>query len=233
MEALQIQQAKMPFTHAHVCLITGEQGSGKSVTGVARIRDAYDKDALRLYCTNILKLDNFIVKSYDRKNRKGIIKQDGVLKLVTVANGYKLYSPIKIYSNLHLYGIPYIYCKSFKQIAEWLKGNKIVRGYLLIDEYYIGGNAREHMKSITIAMEKQSFQFRKMGLEVIVIAPLDRLADWTMRAIVTERIVCRRDDVTGKTILTIRKKGVRGEKEVTYDPAPYYGNYDTNERITE
>lgn len=45
-----VAQTKAPFASARITLIDGEQGNGKSVTGVARIVDAYYADAVGIYC---------------------------------------------------------------------------------------------------------------------------------------------------------------------------------------
>jgi hypothetical protein len=60
---------------------------------------------------------------------------------------------------------------------------------------------------------------------------MERLADWTMRGIATERIYCTRDEETGLITLKIRKKGVRGVKTVTYYGNDYHVNFDTDEEV--
>ncbi|KKL98812.1 hypothetical protein LCGC14_1820610, partial [marine sediment metagenome] len=104
-------------------------------------------------------------------------------------------------------------------------------GWLLVDEYYIGGNARESMSTLGRELEKQSFQYRKMQLEVVIITPMSRLIDWTARLIPTERISCEYEAKTGRVTLSIRKRGRKGTREVSYDSLPYRRYYWTNERI--
>ncbi|KKN79349.1 hypothetical protein LCGC14_0341310 [marine sediment metagenome] len=218
-----------PFAAAKVRIIEGEQGSGKSITGVAKIVDAYHYDCVRIFCAehNI----RCIVKAYDPKTMIVKIKQNGNLKLFKIPSYYKLHSPMRIFCNFHLYGIPYVYCNSFKQILGWLKQGIINNGKLVIDEYYIGANARESMSALGRELEKQSFQYRKMQLEVTFITPMARLIDWTARIIPTERIACEYDEKTGYVTLTIKKKGRKGSREVTFDSKPYRRYYWTNERI--
>src|SRR3990172_12598190 len=56
-------RANTPFDSAHVTFITGDQGGGKSVTAVARVRDGYDKDCVRIFCEEVLKI-KCVVKSF-------------------------------------------------------------------------------------------------------------------------------------------------------------------------
>ncbi len=218
-----------PFSSAKIRLIEGEQGSGKSATAVARVVDAYYLDCVRVFCfeRNI----KCSVKAYNPKTRVAKIKHRGTIKLFKIPNDYKLHSPMRIFANFHLYGIPFVYCPSFQQTLTWLKQDIIREGWLLIDEYYIGGNARESMTSLGRELEKQSFQYRKMLLEVVIITPLARLIDWTARLIPTERILCSYDEKTGNVTLSVRKKGQKGTREITYDSKPYRKYYWTNERI--
>ena len=224
-----VVETRQPFTEARVTIIEGDQGSGKSNTGTARIVDAYRKDCVRGFCRE--KKIDCIVKTYNHKKRAAKVRYKGELKLLQIPLEYKLHSDLRIYANFHLYGIRYVYCDSFGQILEWLKDGTIIGGILVIDEYYIGGNARESMGKLGKELLKQSFQYRKMQLEVIIITPMARLIDWTARIIPTEHIWCSYNEKTRRITLTIKKKGVKGTKEVTYDATQYWGNYWTNERV--
>jgi len=222
----------IPFTEARVCLVEGAQGDGKSTTGVARIRDAYDKDCVRVFCEERLRI-RCLVKSYDRKNRIARIKYKGVIRHIRIPTDYKLHSPIKIFSNLHLFGIKYRFCPSFDYIMRWLKQGIMVDGWLLIDEAYLGMNARGCMTALGKELESQYFQFRKMRLNVVIITPMARLIDWTMRTIPTEHIHCNYNTKNYKVTLSIRKKGIQGERKVDYDARQYWPNFNTNERIIQ
>lgn len=221
-----------PFTEAHVAIIEGAQGDGKSVTATARVTDAYFNDCVRVFCEKVLGI-KCEVKSFDRKSRIFRIKHNGVIKRFRIPTNYKLYSPLRIFCNYHLYGIPFVYCPSFNHILEWLKNGKITNGWLIVDEAYVGMNARASMQALGKELEKQYFQFRKMQLNVIIVTPMARLIDWTMRTIPTERISCSYNKKNRKVTLTIKKKGIAGEHKFDYDSTPYRKHYRTNERITE
>ena len=153
------------------------------------------------------------------------------MKLIKIPPDYKLHAPMRIFCNFHLYGIPFVYCPSFRHILKWLKVGLIRDGYLIIDEYYIGGSARESMTELGRELSKQSFQYRKMQLQVIFMTPMARLIDWTMRMIPTEQISCSYNKRTRKVTLTIKKRGEKGAKEITFDSTPYRKHFWTNERI--
>lgn len=221
----------MPFQYAHVTFITGEQGSGKSVSAVARVRDAYDKDCVNNYCREILKI-GAVVKWYDRRKRIAKISHNRILKLIRIPESYKLHSSLKIFCNFHLFGMRYTFIPSFQHLARWLEDGTIAEGYLVIDEYYLGGFARESMSVLTRRLAQLSQQFRKRQLEVIIMCQLARMADWTMRMTPTEFISCSYDEKTHKVTLQIRKKGVRGERKVSFDVRLYWGNYWTNELVS-
>ena len=80
-------------------------------------------------------------------------------------------------------------------------------------------------------MVKQSFQYRKMQLRVIIATPMARLIDWTTRLIPVERISCMYERGTRLVTLSIKKKNVRGAKVVSYDATQYFKYFWTNERI--
>jgi len=224
------EQSPIPFTEARVTIVEGDQGEGKSTTGVARIRDAYDKDCVRVYCEETFKI-KCDVKSYDRGKRIARIQYNGTTRLIRIPTSYKMHSQIRIFSNLQLFGIPYVYCPSFNHIMAWLKNGVMVDGWLLIDEAYLGMNARACMSALGRELESQYFQFRKMRLNVIIITPMARLIDWAMRTIPTEHIHCSYNKKTFKITLAIRKRGIKGEKKVSYDARQYWPNFDTNQRI--
>ena len=223
---------KTPFSHAHITILEGAQGSGKTGTAVARVIDAYDLDCMAIYCRENLGI-KCEVKSYARRQRVAKIKYNGKKKLIRIPSSYKLCSALQIHANFHFYGVPFYYYKNFGSILAGLRSGKIRDGYLVVDEYYIGGNAREGQKQLAKQLVKQSFQYRKKQLEVIYITPMARLIDWTARMLPTEHIQCSYNEKTRKITLSIRKKGQQGTKEISYDASRYWPNYWTNETINE
>jgi hypothetical protein len=100
-----------------------------------------------------------------------------------------------------------------------------------MDEAHVGINARSSMSKVGQEMEKQSFQYGKAMLNVIIITHMARLIDWTARTIPTERLSCTYDGKTKMITYSRRKKGELGTKEVSYYAPQYFKFYWTNERV--
>jgi hypothetical protein len=221
-----------PFSESHVTIIEGDPRQGKTETGVARIRDAYDKDCVRIYCKNILNI-KCEIKSYNRHTRVARVKYKGNIKQFRIPPDYKMNSPMNIFSNTPLYGIPYKFVPSFNHLMHWLKTGIVVNGWVLVDEAQVGMNARASMTELGRELAKLYHQFGKMQLDVIIVVPMARMVDYLARTVPNEHIHCTYNEKTKKIMLTIRKKGVQGEKIVEYYAPEYWRNYDTGRRIVQ
>ncbi len=144
-----------------------------------------------------------------------------------VVDAYKKDPTIRIFCNFNLYGIPYVHA-TLAQIIEWLDAGIIRDGFLLIDEHYIGGNARESMNAFGKVLAKFSMTIRKRHLHVILIYPHERMADWIYRWAVTERILCSYDERNHMITLIVKKRKSR-PKTIRYYAPQYWGYYDTDE----
>lgn len=228
-----------PFDEAHVTIIEADQGGGKSVTATGMVVDAYYNDCVRIWCEE--KKIAGVVKGYDRKQRIARVKIDGETKYFKIPLDYKLHSPMRIFSNCHLYGIPYVYIPSFAHLLKWLRIGLIVNAWLLVDEAYVGANARDSMTAFGKALEKQGFQMRKMQLDVVIITPHAKLIDRWLRVVPTKHIIASCRKYRGKdgkkhwdVTLTIRKRGEKRSRTLPpYDATQYFPNYKTNERINK
>lgn len=219
-----------PFTEADVTLVEGDQGQGKNNTATGMVVDDYYIKCIQNFCDehNI----KAIARGFDRRNRVARILREGHLKYIRIPPNYKLHSDLRIFSNYHLYGFPYVYIPTFGHLLHWLKTEFIIDGWLLVDEYYVGGNARDSMTAFGKELEKQSFQMRKMQLKVVILTPHARLIDKWTRITPTKHIICSYDKKRKEITLTVRKKGERGSRVLPpYDATQYWGNYWTNERI--
>ena len=224
--------ARAPFTEAHVTICEGDQRSGKTNTATARVVDAYYKDCVRVFCDEVLHI-NCLVKNFDRRNRIAKIRYNGGLRLLRIPTDYKLHSPMRIFCNYHLYGVPFTFAPSFSHILDWLKRGFIINCWLVVDEAYVGMNARASMQALGKALANQYWQLGKMQLDVIIVTPMARLIDWELRTIPTEHIHCTYNPKNHKITLSIRKKGIQGEQKVDYDARQYWKNFRTNERIVQ
>lgn len=226
----EIPEGSTPFTEAHVTIIEGPQRGGKTATAVGKVKDAYFIDCVLNYCKDVLGI-KCKVKAYYNTERVAKIKHEGKVVYIRIPPEHKLHSDLRIFSNIHLFGLPFVFIPSFRHALKWLQQDIIRDGWLILDEAHFGINARAGMTSLGQELEKQSFQYGKMQLDVIIITHMARLIDWAIRTIPTERISCTYNEKTRKVTYTIRKKGQQGTREVTYDATQYFPNFWTNEKV--
>ncbi len=219
-----------PFTETHCFIIEGDPRSGKTTYAVGKVRDAYGKSCAEIYCGEILKI-SCEVKAYYWNDRVVKIKHNGQIKLIQIPKSYHLHSPMRIFSNIHLFGIPYVYVPNFPTMLHWLEIEFIRDGYLIMDEAHIGISARSGMSSQGRGFVDQYFQFGKSKLDVFMITHMARLIDWTARTVPTTRVHTTYDPKTRRVHYTMKKKGEHGTKEYSFDATQYWQNYRTNEKV--
>ena len=139
----------------------------------------------------------------------------------------------KVFANFHLYGIKYVYA-NLSMIVEYLNtslmsatGDEEV--YVVIDESYIGGDARMGMTLMTRVLTWFGSQIRKRKLHLILIAQHGRMIDWRFRFFMTEHVLCSFNEKTNYIELKITRKGERKKKSINYFAPKYWKYYDTNE----
>ncbi len=228
----EIEDGASPFTEAHVTIIEGAQRSGKTCTAVGKVTEAYFMDCVKVFCKDVLHIE-CAVKSYDRKTRIAKIKYNGGVVKIHIPDNYKLHTQRRIFANIHLFGLPYVFVPSFRHLIYWLKKGRIHNCWLIVDEAHLGANARAGMTSLGQELEKQAFQLGKMQIDVYIITHMARLIDWAIRTIPTERLSCTYNPKTKEITYTKKKKGEQGTQEITYYAPLYWPNYWTNEKINE
>ncbi len=216
-----------PLSYAPICLIEGEQGSGKSSTAVARIVEDYLKRAVEIF----LDKKNYHydeVSSFNFDSRVARIRQDGTKKALFIPPDYHLESDLKVFTNFHLFGIKYSY-RTPAQIIQGLQDGTISYGRLTIDESYIFANAQETLAPLSKAIQKYSNTARKRHLKIDFLYPHSRMATWMQRWSWTEHILCEYDDVSEYVTLHIQRRGYKRAKDIRYYAPPYRRFFDTDE----
>ncbi len=147
-----------------------------------------------------------------------------------VVDAYRKDPTIKIYANFHLYGIRYVYLP-LPLMLEYLNSGLIQDGYLLIDEAYISGDAREGMTAVVKMITKMANQMRKRHLHLYMTIPNAKMIDWRYRWAVTEKIMCiNYNERTHEITLLIKnKRKSRKPRKITYDGSQYWKYHDTDE----
>ncbi len=240
MVQLQIPQ---PYTYAHIAMIVGDQGSGKSNTGTARnIDNALDAIVAvkRISDGKIFKATPLSHEERNKLKEDGytltfdtvkLYLPDGKIHIRPVPENHIIIPSINIFTNFHLFGVRYIFCRSWAQIIDWLDKDIIRNGRLSIDEYHIGGNSRDFMTGLGKALSKYNFTFRKRHLEVDILCVHKRLAEWTTRLAVTENIMCKYDENTKMITYEQKKRGETKFHEHSYYAPTYWKYFDTDEEF--
>lgn len=227
-----------PFSSAQISLCEGEQGDGKSNTAVARVIDAAishivavrKQDGTEIKAAPLTTDDKQWLKSKGYSYTFDTVKlyyPDFGWKVMRIPHDGIIVPSINIFCNFHLYGVVYTF-GTLAQIIEWFDAGIIQDGYLVLDENYIGGNAREGMGSLGRALTKYSMSFRKRHLHVILIYPHEKMADWIFRWAVRERIMCSNNEKTHYITLTIKRRK-QPTKTISYYSPQYWKYYWTDE----
>jgi hypothetical protein len=219
-----------PFSEAKVTLVNGDQRGGKTVFAVGKIKDSYFNDCVKIYCEDVLGIDCDVV-AYYCSDRMAKIKYKGKKQYIQIPEDYKLQSPMKIFSNIHLYGFPYVYIPSYRHMLKWLQNGIIRDGWLLMDEAHRGMSARNGMSTEGKDWVGEIFQFGKDLLNVIIITHHAKMIESLARTVPTQRVSTTYDEKTHKVTYTLRKKGQEGTEEHSFDASQYFGNYRTNEKV--
>lgn len=219
-----------PLSYAPVTICEGEQGSGKTNTAVARI-----VDVAFATITGVELPDGRIIPAkplMPPQIGRFIFHAKGYEPcVVNVPKGGIVIPSTKIYTNFHLYGIKYKHLP-LPLLLEYLNTGLIRDGYLVIDEGYIEGDAREGMTAVVRTITKLSMQIRKRHLYLIICTPHARLLDWRLKWVHTEHIMCSYNEKREEVTLIIKnRRKYRKPRVLTYDAKPYQKYFITDEII--
>ncbi len=230
-------EVRQPFSYARIAWIEGEYGSGKSNTATARAIDATYANVTRV---QLFKDGEpfYEVKASPALNAKG----KPMVGYVTVhfpnkepyvvevpENACVIADGVRVFANFHLYGIRYMKC-DLADILEYLNTELIVDGYVLVDEAYIGGDARNSATLLSKIITWFTAQIRKRRVHLIFCYPSGgKWAELRVRTSNTEHIICQYDEKTQMITLTTKKRRVKS-KVISYYAPLYWRYYDTEER---
>lgn len=226
----------MPFSHAKVALIRGEQGSGKTNTLTGIIVDKYFKHLCGIQAPDgkvfMAKCHSSLLDGLDYHEYVDLLvpHPDGgtVLQTIKLPEDFVPLSTLRIFVNYHLFGLQYVYCR-VGDIVEWINSGLIRNGILGIDEAYLSNDARRSMDNLSIVLTQYSQQLRKRQLETYVLVQHGRLIDWRWKWVAHEELSCKYNEQTYKIEVTQKflKKG--RQKTFKYYAPQYWKYYDTNE----
>ncbi len=229
-------EVKQPFNYAHITWIEGEYGSGKSNTATARAIDATYANVTKV---QLFKdgVPFYEVKASPALNEKGKPMTGFVTVHFPNKEPYVVEVPddacviadgVRVFANFHLYGIRYMKC-DLADILEYLNTGLIKDGYVLVDEAYIGGDARNSATLLSKIITWFTAQIRKRRVNLIFCYPSGgKWAELRIRTSNTEHIICQYNEKTQMITLTIKKRREKS-KTISYCASLYWRHYKTEE----
>lgn len=211
---------------ADIRILTGPQGAGKSITGVAYPVDDYFEKAKAVFPSGnqypiVSTFPYYLCKTGDGR----------VLKLPSNfrEKGIRIVSPVKIFSNFHLYGIKYTFT-DMPMMIKHMNSPLITDAWFLIDESFMI-DKRNSMTQVGKIIAQFGATIRKRRLHLLVMVQYKSFAELRLRIFATQTILCEFDKRTKYVNLTISRKGEKRKRTVSYNSMPYRRYYDTYELI--
>ena len=220
-----------PHSFAHLFMISGAPGGGKSVTltGLIVDRTWATLKAIQSPAGKIYKVTPYYDEDDSVLHDLAILKDsNGRNRTIEVPDNYMLIPSTKIFANYHLHGIKYVYCTVVDMI-KWLNDQTISNGILGVDESYIEGEARRGSSQIVVLMTQFAQQMRKRMLEMYLLTQHPRFIDWRFRFLLAKKYICRYNENTHYVYLIVKDVMKNKEKTTKYWGPQYWKYYDTNE----
>jgi hypothetical protein len=222
------------FQKPEISLVEGEQRSGKSCYAVKTIITDWYKDAVRVFLDKEYGIKAEVLDYY-KKTRSAKVLYNRKKIFIKIPDDYELMSPIKIFSNIHLLGVPFVYIPTFRHAISWLKKGFINGGekyaWVLLDEFQKGASARGSQSAMNKDFLPEFYQFAKSSLKVIMIAHLSRLIDWTARTIPNKWVSCSYNERTRRITYETRERGIDGSATRSFYAPDWWTNYWTKEKV--
>lgn len=211
---------------ADIRVLTGDQGKGKSNTGVAYALDDYFENANVVFPSGnkypiVSTFPYYLCKTGDGR----------ILRLPKNyrERGIRIESPIRIFANFHLYGVKYTYA-DLPFIINNLNSSLLRYAWFLIDENHFV-DKRYSMSTIGKIMAGSGFagSIRKRHLHLILMMQYKSFVELRLRVFATTTILCDYNEFTKYIDLTISRKGERKKQSVSFYAPQYWKYYDTDE----
>jgi hypothetical protein len=149
-------------------------------------------------------------------------------RLIIIPDDFKINSPVKIFANYHLYGVPYVYA-DFKTVLALMNSDTMHGCKWVIDEGWLGADARKGMSPLTIIITQYAQLMRKMEIDLYWITQHARFLDWRIRYIAKRKILTKYNKNDNQCRLLIQDL-IKGTEKVIHYYAPiYWRYYNTNE----
>lgn len=229
-------------SEADIRLITGDQRQGKTTLLVAYAKDDYYANLDGLLTPSGNKIKASALTEGDRqwlrlnkiiphpfKYVKVFSDDKKESKMISIPKGYLVTSPIKIFSNIHLYGLIYKYT-TLEELLEYINSDIITNGWVLSDES-AWTDPRNSMTAFgkVVAMGLGA-TIGKRNVHFCQATQYFEMIERRFRLFWTTRCACTYDEETKMIIVEMKKKGEDVRTDEIYAPY-YFPNFDSNERI--
>jgi hypothetical protein len=224
---------------ADVRLCLGDQRNGKTTTCVAFIKDEYyDKmDGLISPSRQFIK-----ARTLDDDDKHQLSSQKiypdpfkycrallgNESKIISIPKGYLVSSPVRIFSNIHLYGLKYIYVP-IEYFVEHVNDDLIEHGWFLAEDSAMN-NPRNAMSSVGKIFAQWSQTIGKRHLHYCQATQFPNMVEVYLKQFAVMRVVCSLNKNSNMVTLDINKKGEPAQTKSYYAPN-YWMNYDPDERV--
>ena len=137
--------------------------------------------------------------------------------------------PPRIFSNMHLYGVKYVYDPRLALMVANLNNDLLTDGYQLIDESYTTADATCQSNGNRI-VGWYAMGIRKRRMQAIFVAQHGRFLNWRIRFLMKERILaCGFNKQTKYVKCIISDLEKQTDRTVSFYAPNYWPYYDTNE----
>lgn len=213
---------------ANVTIVEAQMGEGKTNTATAILIDRYLSRVKSIISPEGIELPVMpykldYVKLLPPPGREG---EEPVI--IKIPDDYIATSKIRLFTNYHLFGVQYVLADPLTML-EYLNTGVIANGIMVIDESYIGGDARRAMNTLGLIYTWFAQQIRKRDLELYLLVQHGRFIDWRFRYIAKQKILTRYNEKTFKIKLLVQNLSKGTEKIVSYYAPTYWKYFDTNE----
>lgn len=235
-----LKGSQTAVAEADIRLITGDQRSGKSNTGVALAID----DSVKQMDKLITPTGEFIkAQALTKEDRKYLMNM-GVMpgmhkyakvfsddgkqsKIIKIPNDYLIGSPVKIFANFHIYGIANFAFISLVDILQYMNTELFNDAWILSDESVMT-DARNSMEAGGKLVAIWGATMGKRNAKLCFMVQYASQIELRFRLFAKTRIECTYDKV--RKLITVEVKKA-GQSTFSYDYyAPnYWRFYDTNE----
>ena len=235
-------QQIVPPSFADIRLILGDQRSGKSCTGVAYAKDDYydqltgiinPQTGQHVSAHTLTPEDKQWMEAHgifpDVFKYVRIFSSNGKQsKIVSIPQGWGIESPVRIFSNFHIYGLKAVYI-TLTDMLQFVNSDLFTNAWLLSDESAFT-DPRNSMTGVGKIIAQFGATVGKRNIHFLQMTQYNNMIEVRFRQFATTRVLCTYEENDKERLQSKSARGGRPVHRHTYYAPPYWGNFDTTER---